>query len=100
MMPTIVQRPKLLDISEIQSSILRAIRRLLERVEFKMLYLIPQLYTAMRSGGLLEAGLFDEFLYPIPLASRSAAGWVNGRIIGPGRERGAHWTPCWDLSTL
>jgi len=79
----------MLDISEIQSSMLRAIRCLLEMVEFKMLYLIPQLYTAMRSGGLLEAGVFDESLYPIPLASRSAAGWVEGRITGPGRERGA-----------
>jgi len=65
-----------------------------------MLYLIPQLYTAMRSGGLLEAGSFDESLYLTPLASRSAAGCVDGRITGPGRERGASWTPRWDLSTL
>jgi len=49
-----------------------------------MLYLISQLYTVMRSGGLLEAGVFDESLYPIPFASRSAAGWAYD---GPGQER-------------
>ena len=52
----------------------------MEIVEFKMLYLIPQLYTAMRSGGLLEAGLFDEPLYPIPFASRSAVSRERGLL--------------------
>jgi len=37
MMPTIVQRPKILDTSEIQSSTLRVICYYLEVVDFKML---------------------------------------------------------------
>jgi len=38
MMPTIVQKPKILDISEIQSG--RAICCWLEMVEFKMFYIV------------------------------------------------------------
>ena len=71
MIPTIVQRPKVFDVLEIQSGTLPAICCWLEMMEFKVLYLMPKLHSAKRHRGIVATRrvLFGVRL-PIPFASR------------------------------
>ena len=72
MIPTIVQRPKVFDVLEIQSGTSPAICCWLEMMEFKVLYLMPKLHSAkpLRRGNVATRRVSFGVRLPIPFASR------------------------------
>ena len=81
MIPTIVQRPKVFAVLEIQSGTLPAICCWLEVMEFRVLYLMPKSHSVKRHGEevLRPRGGFHSVSDPvcIPTKGPSAAGFES-----------------------